>query len=180
LKEVADGDPIVDAAIASMNPITYQRGLPSSAQLLDRFRRVSTEVRKASLLPESAGVGSHFASLLLSRIMFKKQGQPRGDDVESILTRSETLLEEGDLDGAAREVNTLQGWAGVLSRDWLQECRRVLEVRQALDVSVAFPPIEVMLLLTFEGRSLRQKPGSNACDWNKPTAKGFKVANVYR
>jgi MICOS complex subunit MIC60 len=177
LKEVADGDPVVDAAIASMNPITYQRGLPSSAQLLDRFRRVSTEVRKASLLPESAGVGSHFASLLLSRIMFKKQGQPRGDDVESILTRSETLLEEGDLDGAAREVNTLSGWAGVLSRDWLQECRRVLEVRQALDVSVAFPPIEVMLLLTIEGRSLRQKPGSNACEWNKPTAKGFRVAH---
>jgi mitofilin len=45
------------------------------------------------------------------------------------------MLEEGDLDGAAREMNTLQGWAGVLSKDWLQECRKVLEVRQALDVS---------------------------------------------
>jgi mitofilin len=28
----------------------------------------------------------------------------------------------------------LQGWAKVLSKDWLGECRRVLEVRQALDV----------------------------------------------
>lgn len=134
LKEVADGDPVVDAAIASMNPTAYQRGIPSPAQLLDRFRRVSSEVRKASLLPENAGLASHVASLVLSRIMFKKQGQPQGGDVESVLARSETLLEEGDLDGAAREVNTLQGWAGVLSKDWLQECRRVLEVRQALDV----------------------------------------------
>lgn len=134
LKEVANGDPVVDAAIASMNPTTYQRGIPSPAQLIDRFRRVSSEVRKASLLPENAGVASHAASLVLSKLMFKKQSQPQGGDVESVLTKAETLLEEGDLDGAAREMNTLHGWAGVLSKDWLQECRKVLEVRQALDV----------------------------------------------
>ena len=134
LKEVANGDHVVDAAIASINPTAYQRGIPSPAQLIDRFRRVSSEVRKASLLPENAGIASHAASLVLSKIMFKKQGQPQGGDVESVLTRAETLLEEGDLDGAAREMNTLKGWAGVLSKDWLQECRKVLEVRQALDV----------------------------------------------
>ena len=141
LKEVANGDPVVDAAIASMNPTTYQRGMSSPAQLIDRFRRVSSEVRKASLLPENAGVASHAASLVLSKVMFKKQGQPQGGDVESVLTRTETLLEEGDLDGAAREMNTLKGWAGVLSKDWLQECRKVLEVRQALDVRHHLPSV---------------------------------------
>jgi MICOS complex subunit MIC60 len=135
LKLVANGDPVVDAAVASVNPTAYQRGIPSPAQLIDRFRRVASEVRKASLLPEDAGIASHAASVLLSKAMFKKQGQPQGSDVESVLTRTETMLEEGDLDGAAREMNTLQGWAGVLSKDWLQECRKVLEVRQALDVS---------------------------------------------
>ena len=136
LKLVANGDAIVDAAIASVNPTAYQRGIPSPAQLIDRFRRVASQVRKASLLPEDAGIASHAASLLLSKAMFKKQGQPQGSDVESVLTRTETMLEEGDLDGAAREMNTLQGWAGVLSKDWLQDCRKVLEVRQALDVSL--------------------------------------------
>lgn len=134
LKLVADNDPVVDAAIASIDPSAYQKGIPSPAQLVDRFRRVAAEVRKASLLPEDAGVASHAASYILSKVMFKKQGQPQGTDVESVLTRTETLLEEGDLDGAAREMNTLQGWAGVLSKDWLQDCRKVLEVRQALDV----------------------------------------------
>ncbi|KAF7506378.1 hypothetical protein GJ744_011844 [Endocarpon pusillum] len=134
LKEVANGDPVVDAAIASMNPTAYQQGVPSPAQLIDRFRRLSSEVRKASLLPENAGVASHAASVLLSKVMFRKQGVPPGDDVESVLAKTETHLEEGDLDGAAREMNTLQGWAGVLSKDWLQDCRKVLEVRQALDV----------------------------------------------
>lgn len=134
LKEVANGDAIVDAAIASINPTAYQRGLPSSAALIDRFRRVSSEVRKASLLPENAGFASHLASAALSRVMFKKQGMAEGSDVESILTRTETLLEEGDLDGAAREMNSLHGWAKVLSKDWLSDVRKVLEVKQALEV----------------------------------------------
>ncbi|OLN84351.1 MICOS complex subunit mic60 [Colletotrichum chlorophyti] len=134
LKEIAAEDPVVNAAIASINPSAYQRGLSNAAQLIDRFRIVANEVRKASLLPEEAGVASHASSYLLSKVMFKKQGLADGDDVESILTRTQTLLEEGNLDGAAREMNGLQGWAKTLSRDWLGEVRKVLEVQQALDV----------------------------------------------
>jgi mitofilin len=137
LKEIAADDPVVNAAIASINPIAYQRGIPSSAQLIDRFRRVAQEVRKASLLPEEAGVASHASSWVLSKLLFKKKGLATGDDVESILTRTETFLEEGDLDGAAREMNGLSGWAKTLSRDWLGEVRKVLEVQQALDVSLS-------------------------------------------
>ena len=136
LKEVASGDSLVNSAIASINPSAYQRGVSTPAQLIDRFRRVAAEVRKASLLPEDAGVASHAASYVLSRFLFRKQGLAMGDDVESVLTRTEMLLEEGALDDAAREMNSLQGWAKTLSADWLGEVRRVLEVRQALDVSL--------------------------------------------
>lgn len=135
LKEIANEDPVVNAAISSINPTAYQRGVPNSAQLIDRFRRVAGEVRKASLLPEKAGVASHASSYILSKLLFKKKGLADGDDVESILTRTETFLEEGNLDGAAREMNGLKGWAKTLSKDWLGEVRKVLEVQQALDVS---------------------------------------------
>jgi len=134
VKELASDDPVVAAAIASINPTAYQRGIPSLAQIVDRFRRVANEVRKASLLPEDAGIASHAASFLLSKFMFKKPGLADGDGVESILTRTENYLEEGNLDEAAREMNTLQGWAKLLSKDWLADVRRVLEVRQALEV----------------------------------------------
>ncbi|KAK2737614.1 Formation of crista junctions protein 1 [Onygenales sp. PD_40] len=134
VKELASNDPVVAAAIASISPASYQRGIPSPAQLVDRFRRVAAEVRKASLLPENAGITSHAASLVLSKVMFKKQGSAVGDDVESVLTRTENLLEEGNFDEAAREMNGLQGWARMLSKDWLADVRRALEVKQALEV----------------------------------------------
>ncbi|EEU48806.1 uncharacterized protein NECHADRAFT_75325 [Fusarium vanettenii 77-13-4] len=134
LREIASDDPVVNAAIASVNPTAYQRGISTSSQLIDRFRRVANEVRKASLLPDEAGVASHASSWVLSHVMFKKQGLAEGNDVESVLTRTQTYLEEGDLDSAAREMNGLEGWAKTLSKDWLGEVRKVLEVQQALDV----------------------------------------------
>ncbi|KAL2131893.1 hypothetical protein VTI74DRAFT_4478 [Chaetomium olivicolor] len=134
LKEIAADDPVVDAAIASIHPSAYQRGISTPAELIDRFRRVAAEVRKASLLPDDAGVASHASSYVLSKVLFKKQGLAAGDDVESILTRTQTFLEEGNLDEAAREMNGLTGWSKTLSRDWLAEVRKVLEVRQALEV----------------------------------------------
>ncbi|PWY86098.1 mitochondrion protein [Aspergillus heteromorphus CBS 117.55] len=135
VKELAAEDPVVEAAIASINPTAYQRGIPSTSQIIERFRRVADEVRKASLLPEDAGIASHAASLVLSKVMFKKDAVAGSDDVESVLCRTESLLEEGNIDAAAREMNSLNGWAKILSKDWLGDVRRVLEVKQALEHS---------------------------------------------
>ncbi|KAL4941142.1 MICOS complex subunit mic60 [Aspergillus oleicola] len=134
VKELAGDDAVVEAAISSINPTAYQRGIPSTPQIIERFRRVADEVRKASLLPEDAGIASHAASVVLSKVMFKKDASAGSDDVESVLVRTETLLEEGNLDDAAREMNSLKGWAKILSKDWLADVRRVLEVKQALEV----------------------------------------------
>ncbi|WEW59290.1 MICOS complex subunit mic60 [Emydomyces testavorans] len=134
VKELASEDPVVEAAISSISPVAYQRGIPSSAQIVERFRRLAAEVRKASVLPENAGIASHAASYMMSKVMFKKQGSDDGDDVESILTRAESFLEEGRFDEAAREMNSLEGWSKILSKDWLADVRRVLEVKQALEV----------------------------------------------
>lgn len=134
LKEVADDDEVVSAAIASINPRAYQEGVPTQTQLVDRFRRVAEEVRKAALLPEDAGFAGHASSWVLSKVLFRKQGLAQGNDVESILTRTETFLEEGDIDSAAREMNQLSGWSRKLAEDWLKEARLLLEVKQAVDV----------------------------------------------
>lgn len=147
VKELAADDQVVEAAIASINPTAYQRGIPSTSQLIERFRRVAGEVRKASLLPEDAGIASHAASFALSKVMFKKDAVADGDDVESVLVRTETLLEQGRIDAAAREMNSLQGWAKILSKDWMGDVRRVLEVNQALEVSIVFSTLTTFLSL---------------------------------
>ncbi|KAI9220263.1 mitochondrial inner membrane protein Mitofilin [Blastocladiella britannica] len=57
--------------------------------------------------------------------------------VESRLARIEWHLQREDLDSAAREVNQLNGWSRRVARDWLEEARRHLEVRMAVEVMQA-------------------------------------------
>lgn len=71
-------------------------------------------------------------------MLFRKTGNVEGSDVASVLARAEDRLQRKDLDGAAREVNSLKGWAGTLAGDWLREARKRLEVEQALEVSDRF------------------------------------------
>ena len=111
---------------------------------------VSPRVHSASLVPapEKAGVVSHLASWSLSSILFKPRAGPvEGTDVSAVLARAEWCLAEKDLDGAAREVNRLQGWPAKLAGDWLREARRALEVRQALDVVATEATLGSLLLV---------------------------------
>jgi MICOS complex subunit MIC60 len=134
LKSLSNNDDLVRAVIGSIDPEAYTNGIISPAQLAARFQTLAVELRKISLLPEDAGVAGHAASWLLSHIMFRQRGYVKGDDVESRLARVEALLEAGQLEDATREMNSFNGWGRELSRDWLREARKRLEVAQAVEV----------------------------------------------
>jgi MICOS complex subunit MIC60 len=131
---LSHNDELVRSLIATIDPDAYSNGIATQADLASQFQNLSTELRKIALLPPDAGVAGHASSWLLSKILFRRKGYVRGDDVESRLARVEALLEGGKLEDATREVNSFDGWGRELSRDWLREARKRLEVVQAIDV----------------------------------------------
>ncbi len=135
LNSVSSQNDVVDVVVGSLPKETCSKGVQTTAALADRFENIAAQVRQTALLPDNAGVAGHASSWLLSKLLFRKKGLADGDDVESVLTRVETFLREGNLDDAAREANSLNGWAKVLTRDWLVETRKTLEVKQAIEVS---------------------------------------------
>lgn len=135
---VADNK-IVNATLASLEASGIaQTGVKSFPYLASWFANsVAPRIHEASLVPapEQAGVGSHVASNLLSKITFRPQaGLVDGDSVDAHIARAEWALANKDLDAATREINNLRGWPRKLAEDWLREARRRLEVQQALDV----------------------------------------------
>ncbi|KAH8090467.1 mitochondrial inner membrane protein-domain-containing protein [Filobasidium floriforme] len=111
---------------------------------------LAPKIQSVSLVPaeHEAGVLSHLASAGLSKVLFRpRAGWVEGDDVGAVLARAEYLLNEKDLDGAARQVNQLQGWAGKLAGDWLREARKRLEVEQALQVMATEATLASLLLV---------------------------------
>lgn len=131
-------DELIQLVTSSIQEHVAQHGITSLAQLSERFETVAREVRRAALIPdEDASMISHLLSIVLSSVMFTKKGLVAGDDVESRLARAEHYLNtDKDLESAAREINQLTGWPKRLSLDWLDEARRHLEVKQALEVCI--------------------------------------------
>lgn len=134
VKHIAGEDELLNATIDTIDRESYEAGVPTLGQLGDRFRSVSEEVRKAALLPEGAGVAGHATSWVLSKVLFRKRGMVPGSDVEAVLARTEACLEANDLDSATREMNSLTGWAHIISSDWLKMARRYLELQQSIEL----------------------------------------------
>lgn len=130
-------DELVQVVARSISETVARHGIDSKAQLEERFANVAAEVRHASLIPEEgSSMISHIISIIMSKLMFKKQGLVPGDDLESRMARAEYYLErENDLESATREVNQLKGWPKHLAADWLDAARRHLEIKQALEVT---------------------------------------------
>jgi mitofilin len=143
---------VIRAALAQLEASGVAgTGVKSFAALSSWFTNaVAPRIHEASLVPspENAGVGSHAASAVLSKLLFRpKAGLVDGTDVGAVVARAEYALAEKDLDAAAREVNSLTGWPKKLAHDWLREARRKLEVQQALDIVGAEATLSSLLMV---------------------------------
>ncbi|CAO3599049.1 unnamed protein product [Absidia cylindrospora] len=129
-------DALVQVVASNISETVAEHGISSYTQLVDRFDKVVTEVRDASLIPEEgSSMISHIISITLSKLLFPKHGLVPGDDIEARLARAQYYLaHDDDLESATREMNQLKGWPKHLTSDWLDAARRHLEIKQALDV----------------------------------------------
>lgn len=136
----AEGDSksLLALVLGSIAPETQQAGIASFPALATRFQHsVAPSLKRAALLPEHGGIFAYLSSYVASSLLFEKDGWAEGDDVVSVVARANFWLQAKDLDKAAREVNQLEGWPKALSKDWLNQARRHLEVQQALEVAEA-------------------------------------------
>lgn len=128
-------DKVIQTALSVIPKELAQEGVNTISELSVRFEQVADEIRQVALVPEDGGFGSHIISIIMSYLMFKKSGLVQGDDVESVLSRTDYYLKRDNLEYATRELNQLSGWPKRLAQDWIQSARRHLEVKQALDVA---------------------------------------------
>ncbi|KAI9313299.1 mitochondrial inner membrane protein Mitofilin [Dichotomocladium elegans] len=126
---------VIETVLSSIPREVAEEGIESMGDLASRFETVADNVRQVALVPENGGFGAHIVSMIMSKLMFRKEGLVDGADVEAVLARSKYYLKNGDLENAARELNQLSGWPKRLANDWIEAARHHLEVKQALEVA---------------------------------------------
>lgn len=121
-------NPVISAAINSIDPEAIKTGLLTNSQLITRFHLLVPELRSAALLPPKAGLLGHLSSILFSKFLLSKEGHVDGKDIESVISRVDNYLVSNQLDNAVEEIANLKGWNRKLADDWLIESRKRLEV----------------------------------------------------
>lgn len=139
LKTSLGEDNVLQLALQQLEAAQPDQGVETFSTLYAWYsQKVRPAVQRVALVPEQAGVLSHLMSATIAPLLFQKSGYPQeGEDVPSVLARTQFHLERRDLDSAARQLNQLKGWPKILAEDWLNAARRRLEVEQHLDIANA-------------------------------------------
>ena len=109
------------------------QGVPTAAQLRQRFDRLAVSVlRAASAAKPDADVWDRIWARVSSLVTVRRVGEVEGEGAAAALSRAESALARGDLGEAAKQLNTLAGPARAAAEGWLADARARLVTDAAM------------------------------------------------
>ena len=109
------------------------QGVPTAAQLRQRFDRLSVAVlRAAAAAKPDADVWDRIWARLSTLVTVRRVGEVAGESAASALSRAEAALARGDLAEAAKQLGALTGPARAAAEGWLADARARLVTEAAL------------------------------------------------
>ncbi|WP_316014468.1 COG4223 family protein [Roseobacter sp. HKCCA0434] len=123
-----------EAEIPEPLPALAPEGVPTEAELQTSFPERAHAAIRADLSPEeSDGVFGSAGAFLRSRLAGRSLTEREGDDADAVLSRVEARLDEGDLDAALSEAETLGEAPRAEMEAWLDELRTRRDALAAYD-----------------------------------------------
>jgi len=135
LKEAGHGDPVVEAATASIPPHLAEQGVPTYQHLVSRLKRVAKEGKRAALVPQDGGIMAEALATLVSKIPeLRERGLPRGDvsDPDIAFARARYFAAGGHLYTATQQLRQLPPRPQAVADGWVREAEDRLIVDQAI------------------------------------------------
>ncbi|CAA7616389.1 mitofilin family membrane protein [Magnetospirillum sp. UT-4] len=125
-----------DAEIAAAAEILKERaaaGIPTAATLQTRFHAMAAALVRAEVLPADAGWVRQTLDRLASLVTIRREdGAAAGASPAAVVARAEARLAEGDLAGAAAEVEGLDGAAAEMAAPWAADARARIAADRAV------------------------------------------------
>lgn len=124
------------AEAAGLQPLeaAASAGLPTRAQLAQRFTALAPALMRAAPQAPAAGGGliDRLAASAQGLVRVRPVGETAGDDAGATIARAEAKLARGDLAGALADVEKLPAPVLAAAKDWVAEARARLAADNAL------------------------------------------------
>lgn len=122
IQKYAKGDPEMEAALKRVAP--YARsGVLSSDTLKKEFRNIAADIVMAKLQGEDASVRQRVLDRLSKYAKMRKIDDIEGNTVDATVARAELMLDQGDVKGAIKELQTLEGAPADTAAPWVEQAQ---------------------------------------------------------
>jgi uroporphyrinogen-III synthase len=130
---LGQAEPEVQSALGALAP-NARTGVPTAAQLVQRFDREAAEIVRADIAPEGAHWTDRLVARLSSLVTVRRTGaDAEGNAPSAIVARAEAKVKNGDLAGAVAELDKLSGKPADAAQPWLVAAKARLAADAALD-----------------------------------------------
>ncbi len=120
IQKYAKDDPEMQAALKRVAP--YARsGVLSRQHLQKEFRNIAADIVMAKLQGEDASVRERVLLRLSKYAKMRKVDDIEGDTVDASVARAELMLDQGDIKGAIKELQSLEGAPADTAAPWLAQ-----------------------------------------------------------
>lgn len=134
LDKFAGDDPELAMAIEQLAPRAEQ-GVLSVDGLKDSFKGLAGDIVVASLSGEEISVQEKAKARLTDIIKVEKDGELiSGTDTQATVARAQKLLDQGDVEGAIKELESLDGEAAEAAKPWVEEAEYTIMAQQLQDM----------------------------------------------
>ncbi|XP_022918514.1 MICOS complex subunit Mic60 isoform X1 [Onthophagus taurus] len=146
----AENDELVKVVVQGIPEVAKNRGVYPEDALRERFIKVEKMASRLSLVPEAGGrLHMYLLSFLQSMLLVKAANPiPQSElndektdftnlSTNEIFQRARYWLDRGDFAQTLKYMNLLSGAPRVISKEWMEEARILLETQQAANTLMA-------------------------------------------
>jgi hypothetical protein len=118
--------------LTALRPLA-ERGVPTREVLVAEFPEMARQASFAAKTPaEGAGLLTRLNHALSALFTLRQTNRLTGSDPDAILARAERKVNDGDLDGAVREVQSLPSNGPAAAKVWLDRARSRAELQRQI------------------------------------------------
>jgi hypothetical protein len=133
-KMLGDKDPELNAAIERLAP-RAQEGVLTTEGLSSEFKALAGDIVVSSLKGEDVSVKEKAKARFHEILQVEKNGEPvTGTDTQATVLRAQRLLDEGKIEEAIAELQSLEGDAAQTAQPWLKEAELTLDAERLQDL----------------------------------------------
>lgn len=122
VQALTGNDPKTAEALKKLEP--YARsGVLTKRGLQNEFKGLAGDIVMAELAGENVSWKDKAANRLSNIVSVRKTGEVEGQDTQAVVARAEKMIDEGNIQGAIAELETLQGKPKEKAQDWINDAQ---------------------------------------------------------